>query len=315
MDKKIISIVVPVYNESNNLNVLYTSIKDLFAQRLPKYNFELLLVNDSSTDNTQDIIYELHNQDKRVKAICNFGNYGPDISSFYGLINSTGACAIRIDADLQYPIDIIPEFISHWEKGEKVVVGVRRNSASSPIYAFFSKLFYFLLKRSSGGNSISGFTGFGLYDRSILDKLKVAQDTIPSMKTALMEYRIQPHIIEFKQLKSINTKSKMKFWTNYDWAMLFLTSSTKTVIRLIMILGILATLVGFVSGVIVIVMKLLHPNTYEAGIPTLIVMLALLGGAVLLFLAVIAEYIYTISRRLLFINRGPLIEAQRIGFK
>jgi glycosyltransferase involved in cell wall biosynthesis len=310
----IVSIVVPVYNEAAGLEQLYKQVKKLFATQLPNYDFELLLVNDSSTDSTPQIIETLNRKDPRVKAIYNFGNYGPDISSFYGLTNSTGACAIRIDADLQYPIDLIPEFIHLWEKGEKIVVGVRKNSASSPIYAFFSKLFYFLLKRSSGGKSISGFTGFGLYDRIILDRLKTAQDTIPSMKTALMEYKLQPKILEFTQLKSTNAKSKMKFWNNYDWAMLFLTSSTKTVIRLIMVLGILATAVGFISGIIVIVMKFLHPNTYEAGIPTLIVMLALLGGAVLLFLAVIAEYIYTISRRLLFINRGPVIEAGRIGF-
>lgn len=167
---KLISVVASCYNEELNLDELYSQIKNEF-EKLKKYEFELILVDNCSTDNTAGIIRTLAKKDKRVKGILNSRNFGHIRSPFYALIQGRGDSVVLMASDLQDPPKIIPEFISKWESGSKIVLAVKTGSQESWIMSYIRKAYYSFIKRIADDevDLVKNFTGFGLYDKKIVD--------------------------------------------------------------------------------------------------------------------------------------------------
>jgi dolichol-phosphate mannosyltransferase len=170
MVKSIISIVVPVYNEEKNLAELWKSINKTVG-KLKSYDFEIIFVDDGSKDDSLKEIYKLKKNDKRVKPIELVRNFGKEIATTAGLHFATGDAVIMIDADLQHPVDLIPEFIKKWQAGAEVVTGVRNNAAhESKIKALESYVFYKILNKISDVKIVQNGTDYQLLDRVVVDE-------------------------------------------------------------------------------------------------------------------------------------------------
>ena len=142
---KTISIMVPCYNEVENAELMANSIKNVFNEALPAYDYEIVFIDNHSTDGTRDVIRNLCSHDKRIRAIFNVANFGQFNSPFYGICQCSGDCVIPICCDFQDPVELIPEFVKLWEKGHKVVVGVKTASRENPILYFLRSIYYKLI--------------------------------------------------------------------------------------------------------------------------------------------------------------------------
>ena len=178
MEKKAITIVVPTYNEQENIPLIYQRLSGIFTDKLPDYQMEILYIDNCSTDSSREKILELAEKDGRVKAIFNAKNFGFTRSTFYGLSQAEGDCAVLIFADMQDPPEMIPEFVKQWEQGYKIVTGIKSKSRENPIMYLVRKIYYWLLKRISEIEHIEQFDGFGLYDRSFIDVLRGLDDPL-----------------------------------------------------------------------------------------------------------------------------------------
>ena len=168
MDKKKISVMIPCYNEEENARPIYEAVKNELVTKLPQYDYEILFIDNKSTDNTRSIIRGICKEDKNVRAIFNCRNFGQFNSPYYGIINTSGDCCVTICADFQDPVELIPKFVAEWEKGYKVVIGVKTQSKESKIMYALRSLYYKAIKKMSNVEQIEHFTGFGLYDKSFV---------------------------------------------------------------------------------------------------------------------------------------------------
>ena len=175
MKKKTISIMVPTYNEEENVVLMYEALKNIFQKELKKYDYEILFIDNKSLDKTRTLIREICAKDKNVKAIFNAQNFGQFNSPYYGLISTTGDCTISVAADFQDPVEMIPKFVKEWENGYKIVIGIKNKSEESKIVYALRSLYYKMIKKFSEVEQIEHFTGFGLYDKDF-----IAQQTIVS---------------------------------------------------------------------------------------------------------------------------------------
>ncbi|MEG0578175.1 MAG: glycosyltransferase family 2 protein, partial [Bacilli bacterium] len=173
---KKISILVPTYNEEENVLLLEQAIKEEFKKNLPKYDYEIVFIDNFSKDKTREKLIELCKKNKNVKAIFNAKNFGQFNSPFYGLMQTTGDCTILLCADFQDPIEMIHKFVAEWEKGYRIVIGIKKRSKENKIMYFFRSCYYKLLKKLSTVDQIEHFTGFGLYDKKFIDVLKTLDD-------------------------------------------------------------------------------------------------------------------------------------------
>ena len=173
---KKISITIPCYNEEENVYPLHDALVEMFERDLPNYEYELLYIDNCSSDRTRELLKELGKQDKHVKAILNAKNFGQFNSPYYGIINTDGDCTIPVCADFQDPIDVIPRLVAEWEKGYKIVCAVKSSSKESKIMYFLRTCYYKLIKKMSSVEQIEHFTGFGLYDKSFVQVMRDSKD-------------------------------------------------------------------------------------------------------------------------------------------
>ena len=174
-----VSIVIPCYNEEGNVALICNAIKDILFKELPEYDYEILLIDNKSKDNTRDKIRLLCAKDKRIKAIFNVKNFGQFNSPFYGMLQSSGDCTIHFCADFQDPVEMIPVMIREWEKGHKIIAMIKTSSKENKLLYFFRSIYYKLISVMSTEEQIQHFTGFGLYDRSFIDILRKLNDPTP----------------------------------------------------------------------------------------------------------------------------------------
>ena len=170
--KKRISVLIPTYNEEENVVPLSEAIVAEFQKNLPQYEYEIVFIDNDSTDTTRDKIRMICKKDPQIKAIFNAKNFGQFNSPYYGLMQTTGECVILMCADFQDPIDMIPKFVEEWEAGNKIVIGIKSKSKENKIMYFLRSCYYKLIKKMSSVEQIEHFTGFGLYDRGFIEVLK-----------------------------------------------------------------------------------------------------------------------------------------------
>ena len=309
---KKISIVIPCYNEEENIPLLYKELTALMQRELSEYRYEILFIDNKSRDSSRALIRELCNQDRRVKAIFNYVNCGPNTNPFFGLRVSEGDCSILLYADFQEPIEMIPVMVHKWEEGNKVVCMIKSKSKENRIVYLAREMYYRIFSKMSAVEQIRQFTGFGLYDRSFIDVIRKLHDPTPFIKGIVAEYAPDRIEITYTQQKRKGGKSSLDFWGYYDSAMLSFTSYTKGGLRIASVVGIIIALVSFVVALIYLVIKLLNWDSFNAGNIPILLSVLFLGGFQLIFIGLLGEYIMSINQRV--IDRPMVIEEERINF-
>jgi len=308
---QVISIISPCYNEENNVEPLYRQVREVFAE-LPLYRYEHIFIDNSSRDKTVEILKDLARHDKNVKIIVNTRNFGHIRSPYYGLLQANGDAAIMLVSDLQDPPAMIKDFIRKWEDGYKIVLGVKTKSRESTLMFFIRKMYYGLINRLSEIELIKNATGFGLYDRQVIDILKEINDPYPYARGLITEIGFEIAKIEYTQEARKRGITKNNFYTLYDLAMLGITNHSKVPLRL-------ATMMGFVlSGISILIAfgyfiaKLLFWNTFTMGIAPIVIGLFFFSSVQLFFIGIIGEYIGSIHTQVL--KRPLVVEKERINF-
>ena len=310
--KKRVSILIPTYNEQDNVTPLTQAIKDVFASKLINYDYEIVFIDNDSTDNTRSLIRELCRCDKGIKAIFNAKNFGQFNSPYYGLLQVTGDCAILLCADFQDPVEMIANFVHEWEKGYKIVIGQKTSSKEKRIMYFLRSMYYKLIKKMSEVEQIEHFTGFGLYDREFLEVLRNLKDPTPFLRGIVAELGWKRKEIPYEQQKRRAGKTSNNFYKLYDAAMLSFTSYTKVGLRLATFLGFFAASISILVGIFYFFIKLINWENYNMGMASIAIGMFFLGAIQLIFIGLIGEYILSMNQRIM--NRPLVIEEERINF-
>ena len=312
MKKKLLSIVLPCFNEEGNVKKISDDIIKLFDDKLKNYNYEILFIDNDSKDRTREIIRGICKKNKKVKAIFNVKNFGQFNSPYYGLLHSSGNATILMASDFQDPVEIIPQFVKAWEEGYKIAIGVRTTSTDGFILRTIKKIYYDLIKKFSDVDQIKMFTGFGLYDKDFIDVLKKLDDPTPFLRGLVSELGYKRKEIPFEQGKRQSGKTSNNFYSLFDAAMLSFTSYTKIGLRIATFCGAIALVISFIIALVYLIMKLIWWDRFEAGMIPMLLGMLFLGSVQILFIGIVGEYVLAINQRTM--KRPLVIEEERINF-
>lgn len=309
---KKVSILIPCYNEEENVGPMSEAIVELFTKELPQYDYELLFIDNDSKDNTRPILREICAKNKKIRTIFNAKNFGQFNSPYYGILQTTGDCVISMVCDFQDPIELIPKYLKEWESGYKIVIGIKTSSKENPIVYHLRSVYYKIIKKFSDVEQIEHFTGSGLYDREFVEVLRNLKDPTPFLRGIVAELGYKRKEIPYEQPQRRAGKTHNNWYSLYDAAMLSFTSYTKIGLRLATFLGMS---IGFCSAVIAIVyliLKIVFWDQFSAGTAPIMIGMFFLGAVQLFFLGFLGEYILSINQRIM--NRPLVIEEERINF-
>lgn len=310
---KKVSILIPCYNEQENVRPMSESIVNLFQKTLSKYDYELLFIDNDSQDHTRQILREICAANSKIKAIFNAKNFGQFNSPYYGILQTSGDCTISMVCDFQDPIELIPKYLEAWEQGYKIVIGIKTSSKENPIMYRLRSMYYKMLRKFSDVEQIEHFTGSGLYDKSFVDVLRNLNDPTPFLRGIVAELGYKIKKIPYEQPNRRAGKTHNNFYTLYDAAMLSFTSYTKIGLRLATFLGGAIGAVSVIVALIYLILKLVFWNRFVAGIAPIAIGMFFLGGVQLFFLGLLGEYILSINKRIM--NRPLVVEEERINFE
>ena len=308
---KKISVVIPCYNEEENVQAITEAVEKEFREQLPKYDYEIIFIDNDSQDRTRDLLRMIVAANPKVKAILNAKNFGQFNSPYYGLMQMTGDAAVLLACDFQDPVEMIREFVHGWEEGYRIVIGVKTKSDENPLIYWARSVYYWLIKKMSNVEQIKQFTGFGLYDRKFVEVLKTLDDPTPFLRGVVAELGFRHKEIPYTQPKRRAGKTKNNFYSLYDGAMLSFTSYTKIGLRLATFIGAFGAVASFGIAVYFFIRKLIDWYGYQAGIAPLILLVTVLGSMQLIFIGLIGEYILSINTRVM--HRPLVVEEERIG--
>ena len=307
-----ISVVVPTFNEEENVAAMSDAILSQFAQKLPQYDHEIIFIDNDSSDHTKEILEILCSKNKKIKAIFNAKNFGQCNSPYYGLCQTTGDCAVILAADFQEPPELIPQFVHEWESGYQIVCGIKTSSKENGLVYIVRSAYYRLIKRMSPIEQIEHFTGFGLYDKSFLDILRKLDDPAPFLRGVVAELGGKRKEIPYQQEKRRAGKTTNNWYRLYDVAMLSFTSYTKVGMRIATIMGFICSFLGFATALIYLILKIVFWNKFIAGTTPILIGVFLFGSIQLFFIGLLGEYIMNINTRVM--HRPIVIEEKRINF-
>lgn len=308
---RLISIVTPAFNEEGNVETLYQQVRQVM-QDLPDYEYEHIFIDNASTDGTQGVLRRLAAEDPRVKVILNVRNFGQIRSPFHAYLQATGDAVISVVADLQDPPDLIPEFIKKWEEGYKLVLGQKTESEESRILYLLRTIYYRTVRRLADVELLEHVTGFGLYDREVIEQFRLLDDPYPYVRGLISEFGYPVARIPYRQPQRRSGLTKNNFYTLYDMAMLGLTTHTKVPLRIATMLGFAASVVSLFIGLGYLIAKLVWWNRFELGLAPLVVGIFLFSSVQLMFLGIVGEYVGAIYTRIC--KRPLVIERERINF-
>lgn len=309
---KKISILIPCYNEAENVVPMSEAVIAEMAEKLPQYDYELVFIDNCSTDGTRELLRDICRLHPQVAAIFNAKNFGQFNSPFYGLLQTTGDCTISLCCDFQDPVDMIPRFVEEWEKGYRIVSGIKTTSRENPVMRFLRTCYYRVIRKMSDVEQIEHFTGFGLYDRSFIETLRELDDPTPFLRGIVAELGSRRKDVEYTQQKRRAGKTHNNFFTLYDAAMLSFTSYTKMGLRIATIAGFTLSALSLTAAIVYFILKLIWWDTFPAGtIPVLLAVLVL-GSMQLFFIGLLGEYVMNMNVRIM--DRPLVIEEERINF-
>ena len=310
--KKTITLFSGTYNEVENVDELLRRVWTAVEPFKDKYNFEYLIIDNDSTDGTQDLLRARAAEDSRLKIILNRRNFGHIRSGYYGLLQTQGDAVIALVSDLQDPPELIPEFIAKWEEGYKLALAVKKESEESAIFFAIRRLYYELVARLSNIQLLKNATGFGLYDREVVDLFRQLDDPYPYIRGIISDFGYPIAQIPFVQPARKRGITKNNFYSLYDQAMLGITSFSKVPLRLATMLGFGLSLLSLLVAVLYLIYKLLFWWNFPVGTAPIVIGLFLFSSVQLFFIGIVGEYIGAIHTQLL--RRPLVVEKERINF-
>lgn len=309
---KKVSIMIPCYNEEENVVPMSEAITELFEKQLTQYDWELVFIDNDSKDNTRPLLRGICEKNSHIKAIFNAKNFGQFNSPYYGILQTTGDCTISMVCDFQDPIELIPQYLQEWENGYKIVIGIKTSSKENKIMYALRSAYYKLIKKFSDVEQIEHFTGSGLYDREFVEVLRELDDPTPFLRGIVAELGYKRKEIPYQQPERRAGKTHNNWYSLYDAAMLSFTSYTKVGLRLCTFFGIGCGMVSFIIGLIYLILKLIYWDRMSAGMAPVLIGVFFIGAVQLFFIGFIGEYIMSINQRVM--KRPLVIEEERINF-
>lgn len=310
---KKISIFSPCYNEELNLEILYNRITDVMEKLKDKYDYEIVIIDNKSKDNSRNVLRKLAEKDKKVKVIFNTRNFGPGRSGAYGFFQTTGEATIALAADLQDPPELIPEFLKKWEEGYKVVWGQKTESEESKVMYFIRKLYYKIIGKFSENKQIDNITGYGLYDKTVVQQLKNENNPHPNFRYSITDFGYDISLVTYKQNKRLHGKSSYNFFRYLDTAISALISTSRFPLRMITYCGFLLSGFCFLSGLYYLVKKILYWDSFQLGLAPLIVAVLFIAAIQMIFIGILGEYLGEVLNWV--ITKPLVIEDERINFE
>jgi glycosyltransferase involved in cell wall biosynthesis len=311
--KKLISVVIPCHNEEENVENMYLELKNIFS-KIGNYSYEHIFIDNASEDRTVSILKEIAKKDKNVKIIVNARDFGQVRSPYYGILQARGDAVIMMACDFQDPPTLIPEFIKKWEAGYKIVVGVKPQSQENIIMFNIRRLYYNVVSRiSENVKLLKNFTGFGLYDRQIVEILRKIDDPYPYLRGIICDIGFERAEIEFVQPKRRGGVTNNNLFRLYDIAIQGITSYSKIPLRIAVFLGFLLAVFNILVAAVYFILKILLWNSFTVGIAPLVIGLFFFSSVQLFFLGILGEYIGAIYTQVQ--NRPLIIEKERINFE
>ena len=309
---KLISVATGCYNEAGNIRDLYERIKAVFAAH-PNYDWELVISDNRSTDGTSEILEEIAAADRRVKVIFNARNFGHLRSPFNAVLNASGDAVAIMVSDLQEPPEMLHEFLARWEAGVPVVCGVRSESGEAAPVSGLRKLYYRMLRRvSDDAEVIPDFTGFGLYDRKVIDALRRFDEPYPYLRGLLSEVGFERELVPVRQQKRKAGRTKNNLFTLYDCAMTGFVHHTTLPLRMATFSGFVIAGVSLLIALVYLVLKLVMWETFSLGLAPIMIGIFFLGAVQLIFIGILGEYLGAVWRQVK--HRPLVIEERRLNF-
>jgi len=307
-----VSIMTPCYNEEANVAELYDRIRQAMLAA-GQYRYEHIFIDNSSRDGTVPALKEIARRDPNVKIIVNARNFGHVRSPMHALLEARGDAVISMASDLQDPPEMIPTMLAKWEEGYSVVLGIKRASAENPLMFWLRKKYYALVQRLSSIDTFENFTGFGLYDRKVVEAVRTFDDPYPYFRGMIAEIGLPHCQLPYDQPRRKGGITKNNFYTLYDLAMLGITNLSKVPLRLVTALGFACSILSLLTGIGYFFYKLLFWTNFTVGIAPLVIGLFFLGSVQLLSMGILGEYVGAIHTQVQ--KRPYVIEKERINFE
>lgn len=308
---KMVSVVTPCYNEELNVREVYERVKAVL-ETLPRYTYEHIFIDNASHDKTLTILREIASQDRRVKVISNARNFGHLRSPMHGMFQASGDAVALLFSDLQDPPELIRQMIEEWEKGIPVVMAIKETSEENGIMFWLRTKYYRLVNRLADLETYENFTGFGLYDRKVIEIARSFNDPNPYFRGIVAEIGLPNVKLTYDQKRRQRGITKNNFYTLYDLAMLGITNFSKVPLRLLTLLGFACSLLSLFVSFAYLVYKLLFWNSFTVGMAPLVIGIFFFGSVQLIFIGILGEYIGAIHTQIL--DRPLVIEKERINF-
>ena len=313
MEKKLISLVTPCYNEEGNVAKVYEQVKVVIEGQLNNYDYEHIFIDNASTDNTVEILKDIAKNDKSVKIIVNSRNFGHIRSPVYAMMQASGDVVVSLVADLQDPPEMIVDFIRSYEDGYNIVLGIKESSKENSLMFKIRRLYYGFLKKISETEIYENYTGFGLYDKKTIEALHRMPDAYPFFRGMIAEIGYKVKKISYKQPIRVKGVTKNNFYTLYDIGILGLINNSKVLLRLSIFIGFIVGFLSIIVGTYYLAMKLMFWDSLSLGFAPLLVGGSLMFSILLFFIGILGEYIGQIYTQLL--NRPLVFEKERINFE
>lgn len=310
---KKISIMIPCFNEEENVREIGAAVIGVLQKDLPSYDYEILFIDNDSSDKTRVYLREMCANNPKIKAIFNAKNFGQFNSPYYGLCQTTGDCTVCLCCDFQDPVEMIPKLVAEWEKGAKIVCAIKTSSRENKIMRFLRTCYYKMIRKMSDVEQIEHFTGFGLYDHSFIKVLRELDDPTPFLRGIVAELGYKRVDIPYEQQKRRAGKTHNNWFTLYDAAMLSFTSYTKIGLRMATVIGFTLAAISMALAIVYLVLKLVYWDRFAAGMTPLLLAVLILGSVQLFFIGFLGEYILSINKRMM--KRPLVIEEERLNFE
>lgn len=310
---KKISVTIACWNEEKSVQQMYERLTKVFQEQLSKYDYEIIYIDDYSSDNTREEIRKLCAEDKRVKAVFNARNFGFNRNVFASMQYGDGDATFLIFGDLQDPPEMLPQFVSRWEQGHKVVVGQKVKSEEPKLMYALRTVYYKVIGKLADSNQIQHFNGFGLYDKDFINVMRQIDDPNPYLKGLVSEFGMGISVVPYEQAESLRGKSGFNFMKYYDVAMLGITSYTKILMRVATFLGAILGIFSVCLAIFVFISKLLNWHAYPYGTAAILIGVFFIGAVQLFFMGILGEYVLSINTRSM--RRPLVVVGEKINFE
>ena len=308
---KTVSIVTPCFNEEANVREVCDRVRQVM-ERIGRFEYEHIFIDNASRDHTVAILKTVALADRRVKIIVNARNFGHLRSPVHGMMQARGDAVVLLFSDLQDPPELIEQMINEWEQGTLMVLGIKNTSDENGLMFWIRTKYYRLVNRLADLETYENFTGFGLYDRRVMDIVQSINDPYPYFRGIIAEIGL-PHVkLFYNQKRRARGITKNNFYTLYDLAMLGITNFSKVPLRLLTFFGFGCALLSILISLGYTIYKLLFWNRFSVCIAPLVIAIFFFGSVHLISLGILGEYVGAIHTQVL---RRPLVtERERVNF-